>query len=154
MKAARIRLVVAAILLFAWLGYLGYLVLYERHPVVVSRSQIMASTHFVLAEVRVGADGLPMPNVEVKEDLRPSGVPLSGTIKVRNIREARIGGGAEAFKDPGPYLLMLSKADDGFELTPSPRSAGHERPGRPQPWAYRWDAKGVREQFEALVPKR
>ena len=89
MKAARIRLFVASILLVAWLGYLGYLVLYERHPVVVSRSQVMASTHFVLVNITLGPDGLPVTAVTVTQDLRPLGTPISGTIRFGSLRFAR-----------------------------------------------------------------
>jgi hypothetical protein len=153
MRAARIRLIVATILLIGWLGYLGYLVLFERHPVVVSRSQVMASTHFILAHVSVGPDGLPNPAVTVVQDLRPLGTPLSGTIKVRNIKEGRIAG-EKGFQENVSYLLMLTRTEDGFDLTPPPRAPGHETMMRPRPWAYRWDAEGVQRQFEELVPNR
>jgi hypothetical protein len=153
MKAARVRLIVASVLLVAWLGYLGYLVLYERHPVVVSRSQVMASTHFVLANITLGPDGLPVTAVTVTQDLRPLGTAISGTIKVRNMKEARIGGD-KSFEDKVPYLLMLTKTEDGFELTSPPQTPRGDSGTRGRPWVYRWDAKGVEDQFEALVPKR
>jgi hypothetical protein len=156
MKWARLRLAIAAILLFGWLGYLGFLVIRERDPVVVSRSQVMASTQFVLAKVTVDPDtGLPNKTVEVVDDLRPLGQSLKEkTITVWNIKDARVAG-AKDFRDPGPYLLMLSKnSTDGFDLTPPPRAPGSDSPIRPKPWAYRWDAPGVKEQFDELVPKR
>ena len=156
MKAARLKLIIAGVLLFGWLGYLLFLVLFERDPVVLSRSQIMASTHFVLADVNPDpATGDPNPVVEVKDDLRPLGAPLTGTsIRVRNIKEARQHGRPAAFRDPGPYLLTLTKLDEGaFELTPSPRAPGHDSPIRPRPWVYLWDAPGVKDQFNKLVPK-
>jgi hypothetical protein len=157
MKAARLRLIIASILLFGWLGYLLFLVLFERDPVVISRSQVMASTHFVLADVRLDpATGDANPVVQVKEDLRPLGEALTGKhVRVRNIKEARQHGRPTAFRDQGPYLLALTKLDEGtYELTPPPRSPGHDSAIRPRPWVYLWDAPGVQDQFNKLVPKR
>jgi len=157
MKAARLKLIIASVLLFGWLGYLAYLITFERDPVVVSRSQVMASTHFVLADVKVDpATGEANPVVDVKEDLRPLGVALTKTsIRVRNIKEARQHARKSAFQDPGPYLLTLTKLDEGaFELTPPPRAPGHDSPIRPRPWVYLWNDPDVQEQFNKLVPKR
>src|SRR5262249_12994236 len=151
MKWARLRLAIAAILLFGWLGYLGFLVVFERDPVVVSRSQAMASTQFVLAKVTVDPEtGLPNKSVEVVDDLRPLGQSLKEkTITVWNIKDARVAGTKDGFRGPGPYLLMLTKnSTEGFDLTPPPRAPGSDAPIRPKPWAYRWDAPGVKEQFE------
>lgn len=157
MKVARLRLAIATLLLVGWLSYLAFLVLFERDPIIVSRSQVMASTQFVLAEVTVDNDsGLPNRNVTVVEDLRPLGQPLTGKpITVWNIKEARVAGTADGFRSKGPYLLMLTKnGAEGYDLTPPPRAPGAEGAVRPKPWAYRWDAPGVKEQFEELVPKR
>ena len=155
MKAMRIRFIVAAVLLFGWLGWLGYLAVTKTNPVILSRSQAMASTHFVLAKVKVDAStGLPVREVEIERDLRPNGEPLAGTIRISNLPEARIAGQSSAFSGPGPYLLMLTKTPAGYELTQPPRSPGHEGPVRPLPWAYEWNAPGVQQQFGSLVPLR
>jgi hypothetical protein len=157
MKVARIRLGIAMLLLLGWLGYLGFLVLFERDPIVVSRSQVMASTQFVLANVTVDpTDGLPTKSVSVVEDLRPMGKSLTNqAITIWNIKDARVAGSSDGFRGKGPFLLMLTKSGtDGFELTPPPRSTGGDTLVHPKPWAYRWDAPGVKEQFEELVPKR
>jgi hypothetical protein len=158
MKAVKVRLLVALVLLVGWLCWLGYLAATQTNPVVLSRSQIMASTHFILADVTMdSATGQPSKSVTVKEDLRPLGTPLSGTILVHNIKEARVAGESDATRfSQGPYLLMLTKLPDGegFELTPAPRAPGDEHPFRPRPWAYRWSAPGVQEQFGSLVPKK
>ena len=154
---SRPRLAIATLLLFGWLGYLGFLVLFERNPVVVSRSQVMASTQFVVADVTIDSDtGLPNKNVTVTEDLRPLGQPLTGkTIIVWNIKDARVAGATDGFHGKGPYLLMLTKnTTDGYDLTPPPRAPGSDSPIRPKPWAYRWDTPGVQNQFAELVPKR
>lgn len=155
MKVARLRLIIASLLLFGWLAYLLFLVVFERDPVVVSRSQVMASTHFVLATVRVDpATGDANPFVDIQQDLRPVGAAISGSIRIRNIKEARQHGRQAPFREEGPYLLALTKLDEGsYELTPPQRSPGHDSPARPRPWVYLWDAPGVQDQFNKLVPK-
>jgi hypothetical protein len=155
MTQRRVFLIVAAVVFAGWLSWLGYLAAYKTNPVVVSRSQMMASTHFVLAEVKVDPEtGLPQKEVAVKKDLRPAGVALSGTIRVENIKLGRVGG-AKDFREPGLYLLPLTAAGkDVYTLTVQPRSPGQEviDYDRVRPWAYLWDAPGVKEQFESLVP--
>jgi hypothetical protein len=87
-------LVVTGALFFGWLAFLGYLAATKTNPVIVSRSQAMASTHFVTAEVKVDpATGLPERLVTAVEDLRPHGDPLDPAIAVLNIKDARIAGG-------------------------------------------------------------
>ena len=150
-----IPLVVTGLLFFGWLAFLAYLAATKTNPVVVSRSQAMASTHFVLAEVKVDpATGEPERLVTVVEDLRPHGDPLDPVIPVANIKAARIAGGDGRFQAKTPYLLMLTRTEEAFVLTPPPRAPGHAAAGLLRPWAYVWDAPGVREQFEALVPRR
>ena len=157
MSRRRVFLIVAVVVFAGWLSWLGYLAAYKTNPVVVSRSQMMASTHFVLAEVKIDSEtGKPARDVRVIEDLRPVGVALSGTIKVENIKLGRVGG-AKDFREPGLYLLPLTAVGkDVYNLTVQPRSPGQEAINYDsvRPWAYVWDAPGVKEQFESLVPKR
>jgi hypothetical protein len=118
----------------------------------------MASTHFVLAQVTLDpATGQPNKQVKVVQDLRPSAnpIPAGQVITVPNIKDARIAGGPDGFKDPGPYLLPLTASGDGtYVLTPPPRDPGAGGAKQVRPWAYVWSAPGVREQFDALVPGR
>ena len=154
MTAARARFAIAAILFAGWIGWLAYLAFTKTEPVVVSRSQVMDATHFVLADIRVdGETGEAIRDVTIVEDLRPVGLPLTGTIRVVNLRDARVGGRARNFSRRGPYLLPLTRhADGSFELTPPPRSPGNDAAARP--WAYYWEDDGVARQFDHLVPKR
>jgi hypothetical protein len=151
------RLIVPTALFVAWLCYLAYLAATQTNPVVVSRSQMMASTHFVVARVQVDPQtGVPNRDVTIVEDLRPAGVALVGEIKIENIRAGRIGGGKE-FREDVAYFLPLTATGNGtYALTVQPRSPGQEAINYDsvRPWAYVWDAPGVKEQFEALVPKR
>jgi hypothetical protein len=161
MSVARIRLIVAAVLFFGWLSWLGYLAFAKTTPVIVSRSQVMAASRYVVAEVSLDATGALNKNITVIEDLRPVGAPLAGTIEVRNLEQAEVTGGDTRFRDRGHYLLMLSPVSGAdnktFDLTRPPgriyRPPGSNRvePGRP--WAYVWDNADVRKQFDALVPR-
>jgi len=156
MRRSRIFLLVSGTLFVGWLCWLGYLAATKTNPVVVSRSQVMASTHFVLATITVDPQtGQPDRDVIVVEDLRPVGESLNGKkIRVENIKNGRVGGGKE-FRQNTQYLFPLSTTTSGYVLTPQPRSPGQEIILESvRPWAYVWDAPGVQEQFEALVPKR
>ena len=153
----RAFLVISAVAFVGWLGWLGYLATNKTNPVVVSRSQMMVATHFILADVKVDPEtGQPQKDVTVVEDLRPVGAGLAGTIRVENIKLGRVGG-AKDFRERGVYLLPLTAAGkDVYALTVQPRSPGQEfiDTDRVRPWAYFWNAPGVKEQFEALVPKK
>jgi hypothetical protein len=155
MTGAKIRLAIAAVLFVGWLCWLAYLVVTKNDPVVVSRSQMMAATHFVVANVAVDAQGRPETKVAVVRDLHPVGAPLAGTITVANIKDARIGGASD-FTAGGPFLLPLTAIpnSNSYDLTPPPRSPGNEGALRPRPWAYRWDAPGVQRQFDELIAHR
>jgi hypothetical protein len=155
MKATKVRLLVALVLLLGWLSWLAYLAATKTNPVVVSHSQVMASTHFLLVEVKADPEtGVLDKKVNIVEDLRPVGGPLEGKIVVENIREATIAGEKEGsrFQGEGPYLLTLIRKSDGsFYLPP----VGLRPDGSKQPqWAYRWNAPGVQKQFNSLVPKQ
>jgi len=156
MRRSRIFLFVSGGLFVAWLCWLGYLAATKTNPVVVSRSQVMASTHFVVATVNIDPQsGQPDRDVSVVDDLRPSGESLKGKkIRVENIKSGRIGGGKQ-FRPETEYLMPLTPTASGFILTPQPKSPGQQIiDDSIRPWAYVWDAPGVREQFEALVPNQ
>jgi len=165
MTVARARLLVAAVLFFGWLCWLGYLAWFKTDPVVVSHSQVMAATRFVVGTVHLDPEtGALSKQVTVVDDLRPTGPPLAGTITVTNLDKAEIAGGPNRFRDGGRYLLPLTPeataGPNAFELTrppgriyrPPPPNERRVEQGRP--WAYAWDNEDVRRQFEALVPKR
>lgn len=158
MTGARIRLLVAAGLFAGWLGWLAYLATYKTHPIVVSRSQVMASSNFVVAEVRLDPEtGEPAREVRVIDDLRPLGESLKGReIRVANLKDARIAGG-NGFQGGTEYLLPLTRrADADFRLTPPPRAPGPggDLAAATRPWAYRWADPEVQRQFNGLVPQR
>jgi hypothetical protein len=154
MKVPKLRLLIAGLFFFGWIGWLTYLAFNKTSPVVISRSQVMVATHFVLADIAIDANGQPLPSVTVAEDLRPvKGESLTGkTILVQHLKEARLGGASD-FSKPGKYLLPLNKHPDGsYDITSPPSSPGNETLFGARPWAYRWEAPGVAEQFNRLVP--
>ena len=164
MTVARVRLVVAAVLFFGWLGWLAYLAYFKTHPIVVSRSQVMAANRYVVAKIKFEPDtGALSKEVTVETDLHPQGPPLTGTIRVPNLETAEIVGGGTRFEADKQYLLLLSPLPGGneqiFELTrppgriyrPPPPNNKRTEPGRP--YAYRWDNDEVRRQFEAMKPR-
>ena len=76
MKPGRLRLLLTLGLFVAWLGWLGYLAATKTNPVVVSRSQVMAATHFVLAD-RIGSEHDDGPHD--KHDGHCKGAPHGST---------------------------------------------------------------------------
>lgn len=153
MSSAKVRAAVAGGLFFLWLGWLGYLAAAKANPVVVSRAQVMAAGHFVLAEVAVDPETKKPKLVQrVQEDLTPKGPPLAGDINIVNLREARIAGQPDAeFRVGTTYLLPVTRVtDDAYELTPPPKAPGNEALNRGRPWAYVW-TPAVRRQLEELT---
>ena len=141
---ARLRLALALLAFLGWVGYLAWLTRGAR-SVVVSRSQVAAADHLVVARLRAGPDGRPAPEATVREVLARGGdsAPAEGPLRVANLPEAR------GFAGEGDYLLPLSGAGGRYLLTPPPRSPGYEAPQRP--WVYPW-TESVREQLRHLRP--
>ncbi len=150
----KVRVIVAGGLFFLWLGWIGYLAATKANPVVVSRAQLMAAEHYILAEVAVDpATKKPSKVQRVRDDLKSRGPALSGDINIYNLTEARIAGQKDAEFLPGTvYLLPVTKvSDETYELTPPPKAPGNEGITRGRPWAYPWTPT-VQRQFEQLVP--
>ena len=156
MSLARIRLFVTAALFVGWLGWLGYLAANKTNPAIVSRSQVMAATHFVVARVAFDPEtGVPSKDVTVVEDLRPVGKPLFNSLRVTNLNDAQIAGG-HRYEDRGEYLLLLERdplGDGEWKLVVPPERRGRTDKAPARPWAYRWDDPELKRQFNALVPK-
>lgn len=104
MKAGRIRLLVAAVLMVGWLAYLGYLALGQPKSVVVSRSQLLHATHFVKGDVVLDAANKPTALVKVSESFGSKRIAES-EIEVDNLGEARQSDGKPL--SAGTYFLPL-----------------------------------------------
>jgi hypothetical protein len=120
------RLVVSAVLFVVWIGFLAFLVVRTRNPVILSRPQLEAASVVVLADVTL-QDGGPAPTVTVKKVVWPldkEHVSLPGT-KLAVDGLADVGREQGWTGEPGEYLLPLTKRDGGYEVTPIPLSPGY-----------------------------
>ena len=127
MTAARVRLLAALVLFLGWLTWLGITVFTHRTspPEIVSRSQMLAATTMIVADVTVGEDGLPGDTVTVAFKLGMGLGPTSGTVKVRNLKSAQ-SSLAEALQPGRHLLLLIGGENETFDIAGWPRSAGVE----------------------------
>ena len=108
MKVARLRLIVAGLLLVGWFGYLGYLAIAMPPATAVSRSQLLTTTHVVKASltpkphVETGKMGVVLENAQIVV-----GEPLPTNFSVENVDDARLSGGKQV--PTGDYLLPLQR---------------------------------------------
>lgn len=138
------RLILAAGLFVAWIGFLAFLAATATQPVVLSRSQFLVSEFDVIAQVKQGPLG-PDPQVIVDEVRWPSeeneklkGKPI--TITNLHAIEERDG-----WEGAGRYILPLRKTNPNtFEVVPLPMSPGFE-PIKARPRIYRETPETLRQ---------
>ncbi|MFO0848881.1 MAG: hypothetical protein U0871_10050 [Gemmataceae bacterium] len=151
MSFGRLLLAAATAAYLGWLGWLGYAVYVARwtdKPPVVSRAQLVAATHLVVADVTAGPDGLPAPAAAVAEVLRGDGLSPGASVEVLNL-PAAVPPGAGVFPGSGKYLLPLVGDGKTFRVAGLPRSPGYEPASPTRPAIYRWDA-GTQAQLRSL----
>lgn len=148
MSFARLRLIVAALLFFGWLGWLAYAVSQKGTVQIVSRAQTTGAPLWVVATITVGPDGLPNVKATVKETLK--GDAITGEIEVANLRSALIPvASADGTRTPiaGDYLLALERVGDRtYRVAGLPRSPGYEAREAASPLIYPW-TDDVRKQI-------
>ena len=144
MTGVRLRFALCLGLFLAWLGWLA-LANFEKgkHP-VLSRSQLLGATRLVVADIELGADGLPA-KCAVVEPLK--GEPLTGAIEVINLPSALTPGGAALAA--GRYLLPLSGDAARLKIADAAASPGYPRDVAERPRVYAWD-DATRRQLAAL----
>jgi hypothetical protein len=122
MKAAKIRVIVAAVLLAGWITYLGYLAATTSNPVVLSRPQFLASSAVIVGTVE-SKNGKPDAKVVIEDVKRDASNSLKAgqTIEVRFAPKGETPGGWEG---SGSYILALSKGQGGYSVTKLPPSPG------------------------------
>lgn len=127
MSAARARMVLAAVLFAAWIGWLGYAVSQKGRVQILSRAQFAGAPVWVVAEVTVDGGGLPVGTVRVKETLRGQ---APAVLSVRNLSSAVTPlpvTGDSRTPPAGDYLLALEPLSDGnYRIAGLPRSPGYE----------------------------
>jgi hypothetical protein len=141
MGRARFLLILAAVAFVGWVGFLGWLALGPKHPVILSRSQFVASPLAVVARV----DNADAPRVTVEEVAwAPEGrEALAGQqITVTNLSHA------QGWQGPDAYILALRGRDGTYEVTPIPRSPALSDANR-SPRIYRATAD-TRQQLHDL----
>lgn len=154
MTFARLRLVAAALLFVGWLGWLGWAVWNKGTVQIVSRAQLAAATHLVVARVSAGDDGQPSPRVTVTDVLQaPDGDRPAGELEVERLPAAVTPlpvAGESRTPPPGEYLLPLVKTDAGrYRLAGLPASPGYAATNPERPRIYPWTAD-VQAQLRKL----
>jgi hypothetical protein len=142
MKAGRIRLLVAAVLMVGWLAYLGYLALGQPKPVVISRSQLLQATHFVKGDVTLDAANKPGAAIKVNDSFGSKRVAES-EIEVDNLGDAHHPDGKPL--SAGTYFLPLVAVGPNKYRVVSPSGSNSSRPT-----IYPWTAE-VEKQVRDLV---
>lgn len=144
MKAVRVRLIVAGILMAGWLGYLGFLALGHSKPIVVSRSQMLYATHFVKADVSLDAEGKPVATVDIQDSFGADRI-ADRTIEIDNIAHVRLPNSKPLSR--GSYFLPLNRQGPGHYRVSS--AVGIEAQSRCT--AYPWTLE-VEKQVREFVP--
>jgi hypothetical protein len=107
MRFAVVRFIVAVGLFLGWVGWLAYLAATTRHPVVLSRPQLLAADVVVIADIDD-----PTKEVTVTEvpffRIRPE--KFEKPITVANLAQCE---GAFAFARPGLYIVPLHRDELG-----------------------------------------
>jgi hypothetical protein len=130
MKAARMRLIVAALLFFAWLGWLGYLAVKAsiEQNIVLSRPQFLMSNLDVIGEIQdIDFEQKDTPTaVKVVEVHWPA---AEKKLEGKTIQVARLGECRRDWRGPGLYILpLIHPGPDKYEVAPTPPSPGFPPP--------------------------
>lgn len=148
MTRQRLILIVAAALYLAWLSWLALTVSEKGTVQIVSRAQLAAATHWVVAEVSVGPDGVPNGTAKIMETLR--GEPLPASLEIENLTAAATPlpvAGNSRTPPNGEYLIPLTKTADGkFRIAGLPRSPGYDAREFDRPVIYPWN-EAVKRQI-------
>lgn len=147
MTRSRLQLAAAAALFVGWIAWLGYAVSQKDRAAVVSRAQLTAATHLLVADVAVDAEGLPTPTAKITEVLRGDGPKAGDAVEVLNLPTA-LPPGATAVP-AGPYLLAVVGDGKTYKLAGVPVSPGYEAVTPPRPQVYAWTAD-TRAQLRGL----
>jgi hypothetical protein len=112
-------LALAAAAFLGWIGYLGFLTLTVRHPVVLSRPQLLNADLDVVAQVDDLGGSVKVVAVPWTRPGRQP--PAQDTmIRVKNLESCR-----PDWSGPGEYLLPLKRAGDEFEVATAGPSPGY-----------------------------
>lgn len=141
MTRQRLILLVAASLYLAWLSWLAMTVREKGTVQIVSRAQLTAATHWVVAIVSIGADGVPNSTVKIVETLRGDELPAS--LEIGNLAAAATPlpvTGNSRTPPGGEYLIPLTRTSEGkYRIAGLPRSPGYDARDLDRPVIYPWN---------------
>jgi hypothetical protein len=122
MTHPRLRLAVAACLFLGWLGFLAYLVVRTRDPVILSRPQLLECDLVVVVEVKEKG-GAPQREATFKETLwaRDAKEALPATLQLPALPDV---GEAQGWRGAGDYIVPLRKEGQGYEVAMLPLAPG------------------------------
>jgi hypothetical protein len=130
MNRAKLRLAIAILLFGGWLGFLAYLALLKANPVVVSRWQMMAATHAVVAQITLDSDGRPKVTAHVEQvfpEASHDGPAVGQDLELPGLPKAHLPSGKPFTAGEGRYLIPLTKeAGNQFRVVALPPSPGYD----------------------------
>ena len=152
MSGAKVRLIVAAILFFGWIGWLGYLAINFSRPVVVSRSQMMLATQIIRVKITI-ENGVPtqcesqlLLGINAQNDRQ---IP-SDTVPVEDIKDALLPN-QKPLTESGTYLVPVRQIAQSYRVVSPPNSP--EREGmRNRPIVYP-DRPDVEARMRGMLSK-
>ncbi len=115
----RRRLLIAGFLFAAWMGWLAFLVIKSRDPIVLSRPQFLVSRLNVIAEVQAH-NALQVEVQEVHWPTKEQNQLVGKTITVTNLAQC------EGWAGGGLYILPLDRDGDHYQVVRIPLSPGFE----------------------------
>jgi len=124
MMSAKTRLIVAAALFIAWIGWLTYLVVRTRNPVIISHPQFLVADVIVVAQLT--GDDKPDRQIKVVEVLwsadksKPAKDDEIDVIFLEDCTTKHHG-----WEGRGEYLVPLRKKGDIYTLQEIPSSPGY-----------------------------
>jgi hypothetical protein len=151
MTAARLRLLIAFLVFAGWVGWLAFQSLTEVKAPVISRAQLLISTHDIIGLVQANPDGRPATKVEVQEVHWPrdgGGLKTGDAVQVINLPDS------SGFGLPGQYILPLVAGDKAgeYRIAGLPPSPGFDTIGHSPHMIYALSPQ-TRKQLDT-IPKR
>ncbi|MFO0968616.1 MAG: hypothetical protein U0793_23920 [Gemmataceae bacterium] len=122
MTYPRLRLAVATILFLGWIGFLAFLVVRTRDPVILSRPQFLKADAVVVVDL-AEKNGVPATEVTLKETLWQAEGKEAIPTALRLAAVADIGPD-QGWRGPGEYIVPLRLGSTGYEIPPIPWSPG------------------------------
>jgi hypothetical protein len=138
----------AAGLFAAWIGYLAFLALTTRHPIVLSHPQFLVAEFWVIAQVDDVAGPVTVTDVPYAKMGAKGEAPQAGTtIQVENLAECK-----NNFTKPGAYILPLTGDGKAYAVPAVPISPGYHPPHGPEYHIYA-DTPQTREQLKDMLDR-